>query len=574
MKSVAWVSWSLLFCAAACAEGMASQSEDDDAASAGRAGASAGSAGEPGGSAGASSGGAGASGGGTPSTGGTSNGGTSNAGGAGTSSGGTSSGGTSSAGTSSAGASSGGTSGAGASGGTSSGGAGSSGAGGAVAPCNCDSPPSPVCLPDGVTRRAFTSPGACSGGSSCTYPNMDTTCPFGCAGGACTVDPCNSVSCSAPPPSVCNGAAVRTYSGPGTCGGSGACTYPFTDGAACPFGCEAGACKADPCAGVSCNAPPLPVCSGAAVRTYTGPGTCAAGACTYPSSDGAACPFGCEAGACKADPCAGVSCTTPPPPTCFDANTLRTPTGVGTCQPSTGACQFSTTDQGCPGGCAAGVCKQCATAAQCMSNEWCNAGTCASCGAGACGNGACDCGETAATCAADCKTCPTALVIGDWGAGDDGWTYDGLWRRQGAMLAGSTNSYCKSYTQNLTSGANLDLSGCGSATLSFQVKLDDDQSWTPRADKSERLYVQCSGDAGGNWTNLTPAPFPPNQSECGDSYCNSGTGKDRSFSLTAQSIALPPECRTTQARFRFQAKGSCAWRMKNPGWTVDGVTIN
>lgn len=210
-----------------------------------------------------------------------------------------------------------------------------------------------------------------------------------------------------------------------------------------------------------------------------------------------------------------------------------------------------------------------------MANEWCNAGTCATCGAAACGNGACDCGETAASCAADCAPCPTALKIGDWASSDDGWTYDGLWKRSGgAMVAGSTNSYCNNYTQNLTYNTNVDLSTCSAPTITFQVKLADDVSWTPRADKSERLYVQCSGDAGANWTNLTPVSFPPNQSACATSYCNSGTSPDRSFPLTSQTIPLPAACLTTQARFRFQAKGACAWRMQSPGWTVDGVTIN
>ncbi|MCC6646294.1 MAG: hypothetical protein IT374_12070 [Polyangiaceae bacterium] len=564
MRSSAWLVASLLsWGVAACAEGMAATPDDDSQGSAGQA---AGGAAGDAGSAGTSSGGAGTSSGGASA--GTSSGGASagtSSGGAGTSSGG--------AGTSSGGASAGTSSGGG---GTSSGGGGTSSAGAsgsAGAPCVCDNPPAAVCLPDGITRREFASPGTCSGGSSCTYPNSDSTCPFGCAGGACTTDPCTSVSCSSPPAPVCNGASVRTYSGPGTCGGSGACVYPFTDGAACQFGCTSGTCDVDPCAGVTCNAPPAPECSGSAVRTYAAMGTCDAGACKYGFTDGPACPFGCAGGACKADPCAGVSCAVPPPPSCVDASTLRTPSGVGTCQPATGTCQFTSSDQPCPGGCTGSTCKQCATAANCQANQWCDAGSCAACGPAACGNKACDCGETAASCASDCAPCPAGLVIGDWGAGADGWTYDGLWRQSGgAMVAGSANKYCNDYTQNLTSGADVDLSTCAAATLSFQVKLDDDL-WTPRSDKSERLFVMCSGDGGANWTTLTPSPFPANQGPCITSYCNGGN-TERSFPLTAQSITLPAACRTKQARFRFQAKGECAWRMENPGWTVDGVKVN
>ena len=526
---------------AACAEGIAARTDEDDPGSAGAAGASAaGEAGASGTTAGGASGAsagtagmstAGAAGKSASGSGGTSGMGTSGAGasgagtsGAGTSAAGAGAGGAGSAGAGAGGAASGGAGNGGAgSGGAGCGGAGSGGAGAAGAAgasCGpCVSPPANVCLADGGTRRTFTSPGTC-GGAGCAYAHTDETCSFGCAGGLCTADPCTAVSCNAPPTPVCSGSSVRTYTAPGTCGGTGACTYPFTDGAACPFGCTNGACNPDPCA--------------------------------------------------------GVTCTTPPAPSCFDANTLRTPTGTGTCQPATGACQFASTDQSCPGGCAAGVCKQCATAANCMANEWCSTGpgTCTACGASACGNGLCDCGETVGSCPGDCAPCPTAVKIGDWASGDDGWTYGGLWKRSGgAMVAGSTNSYCNNYTQNLTYNTNVDLSTCASATITFQVKLGDDPSWTPRADKSERLYVQCSGDGGGTWVNLTPTSFPANQSGCSTSYCNGGSN-DRSFPLTSQTIALPAACLTTQARFQFQAKGACAWRMQNPGWTVDGVTIN
>ena len=49
---------------------------------------------------------------------------------------------------------------------------------------------------------------------------------------------------------------------------------------------------------------------------------------------------------------------------------------------------------------------------------------------------------------------------------------------------------------------------------------------------------------------------------------------DRSFPWTIQNITLPPECRTTTTRFRFQAKGSSAWTLSDPGWSVDNVIVN
>jgi hypothetical protein len=142
------------------------------------------------------------------------------------------------------------------------------------------------------------------------------------------------------------------------------------------------------------------------------------------------------------------------------------------------------------------------------------------------------------------------------------------------MVAGSSTSYNSSYTHSLTNGSNTDLSGCTSATLSFLVRLSDDSDWSPDSDKSERLYPECSGDGGGSWTALTPNPWPSNQSPCSTSYCDGGEGLNRSFSWTSQSISLPAGCRTTQARFRFRATGSSIWRLYNPGWYVDTVTVN
>jgi hypothetical protein len=143
------------------------------------------------------------------------------------------------------------------------------------------------------------------------------------------------------------------------------------------------------------------------------------------------------------------------------------------------------------------------------------------------------------------------------------------------MGAGSgMNAYNKAYTQNLTYGTNVPLAGCSTATFAFTVKMSDDPTWTPNADKSERLYVQCSGDGGTSWTNLTPNPWPTHQSPCATSYC-SGYPTSRSFGWTAQQITLPAACLTATARFRFSATGSSAWRLATSyGWGVDSVQVN
>lgn len=173
------------------------------------------------------------------------------------------------------------------------------------------------------------------------------------------------------------------------------------------------------------------------------------------------------------------------------------------------------------------------------------------------------------------RACPTALALGLFDTGTDGWTFDSLWRQaSGAMVAGSTTRFSSSYTQNLTSGADTDLSGCSAALLTFTVRLDDDPGYESSVDKSERLSPQCSGDAGATWSSLTPSPWPARQSPCATTYCSGGYSSTRAFPTTGQSIALPSSCLTTRARIRFQARGASVWRLLNPGWTVDSIRIN
>ena len=164
---------------------------------------------------------------------------------------------------------------------------------------------------------------------------------------------CDQVVCNQPPAATCEGNTARTYSG--TCEAStGQCVYAPID-TPCAAGCQAGACV-DPCAGVSCVTPPAPSCADAnTLRTFAQTGTCTNGQCSYQPTD-TNCPNGCSAGVCQgADLCAGKTCDTPPPPTCVGSS-QRTFAAMGACQASTGQCQYAPTDVVCPAGCVQGAC--------------------------------------------------------------------------------------------------------------------------------------------------------------------------------------------------------------------------
>jgi hypothetical protein len=283
---------------------------------------------------------------------------------------------------------------------------------------------------------------------------------------------------------------------------------------------------------------------------------------------------------CSGTTCAGTSLLCTPTPPCIN----RTCNGTTSCtvtynpgvtcndgDPCTSG-ETCNASGGCTGGTSAAICPDGA----------CNCGetrcTCeADCGVH-CGNAVCDCGETSATCASDCPFCPSGLSLATWAGGPDGWVWDDLWRRDssGYMVAGSGLSHSSNYTENLTYASNVDLSGCASATLRFLVRLSDDAGWESESadDRNQRLYVECSGNAGGSWTPLTPNPWPANQSACSTSYCDGRYGLNRSFPWTSQAIDLPPACRTNQARFRFRATGTNIWDLMDPGWYVDTVSLN
>jgi photosystem II stability/assembly factor-like uncharacterized protein len=275
----------------------------------------------------------------------------------------------------------------------------------AASPCDgvtCLTPPPTACVDDN-TLRTFAAAGTCEGGD-CSYAPTDTACPMGCAAGACLEDPCAAVTCDAPPASTCaDPSTLRTFATAGTCDGGG-CTYAPTD-TACSMGCASGACKGDPCAAVVCETPPSPECADEQTRrTFASSGTCSNGSCSYAQTD-SSCDFGCMFGKCNGDPCAKVTCAAPPPTTCADASTLRSYPAIGTC--SDALCSYAPSDTPCDtppptdcagpssvrtygtaGSCSSGACKYPTTVTSCVQPPHAKA----SCQGGECPISACDAG--------------------------------------------------------------------------------------------------------------------------------------------------------------------------------------
>ncbi|MCC6750261.1 MAG: hypothetical protein IT371_21530 [Deltaproteobacteria bacterium] len=279
-------------------------------------------------------------------------------------------------------------------------------------PKSCDQVPEDTCEDTG-TLRAYAQAGSCKTGQ-CDYPYVKVPCPLGCEKGKCKGDPClgktcesppsgchraegictngtctylpedgkgcddndpcsendkcaggkcagTAKVCTTPPPNTCKDAnTVVSHAKQGACTG-GTCDYTSTE-EACTHGCDAatGACKGDPCAGITCDTP-LNAC-------YKAQGTCKGGKCEYEADNGKGCNDGnpcTETDTCTDGVCGGsaVICNTPPANSCKDANTLTVNTAPGFC--SAGSCNYGKAEVGCPFGCdtVKGICKgdPCAT---------------------------------------------------------------------------------------------------------------------------------------------------------------------------------------------------------------------
>jgi len=177
-------------------------------------------------------------------------------------------------------------------------------------------------------------------------------------GNACTInDTCTAGACKGTPmacttpraPACTDGTHLQTYDNPGVCNG-GRCVYMQQTITCGSGGCANGACQTDPCASVTCNTPPS-VC-------YDAGGTCSQGSCSYPPNhascnDGDACT---DADTCSGGVCSGVPklCNTPDADTCRDANTATVHDRIGRC--SAGACSYAVHYVSCPAGCTSGAC--------------------------------------------------------------------------------------------------------------------------------------------------------------------------------------------------------------------------
>jgi hypothetical protein len=269
---------------------------------------------------------------------------------------------------------------------------------------SCNNPPDKVCA-NADELSIYTAPGSCNDGA-CNYIASKVKCDKGCKDDACVGNPCIGVSCNTPPAATCVGPQqLLAHDVPGTCKGeTGACAYADKN-IFCQFGCEKGACKGNPCSSTICAAPPANYCSAADKLTvFASTGTCdgATGNCSYEKHE-EFCSFGCAAGSCKNDPCAGVSCTTPPAAMCTGPLSRSVPVVPGTCDK--GACAYAATTQDCPFGCVNGVCKECATDPDCGGGKYCDAGTCRGC------DNDTRCGSTCANCALDNKVCSDGACV-------------------------------------------------------------------------------------------------------------------------------------------------------------------
>lgn len=213
----------------------------------------------------------------------------------------------------------------------------------------CQSPGASVC--DGDVLRVPAATGTCDAGQ-CSYPVTEVPCPDGCADGKCLGDPCAGVVCD-DPPSACH--ADRGTCQDGVCAyafdNGAACDDgdPCSDEDRCTNGVCAGGARA-------CTTPEPAVCKDSeTLIARASTGSCSEGACSYVAIE-VPCAFGCVevdgVGGCEGDPCAGVTCNAPPPATCANATSLVVPAPTGLC--AGGSCNYDTVVFTCTHGCQAG----------------------------------------------------------------------------------------------------------------------------------------------------------------------------------------------------------------------------
>lgn len=175
----------------------------------------------------------------------------------------------------------------------------------------CATPPDAFCNLEVMTAfEANGTCDGSSGAPVCSYTMHTTDCAaqgMVCFEAAC-FDACQGSTCAQPPPDLCSGDTLVTYDQSGTCDGSSGspvCTYTShqTDCTQTNQVCRDGGCI-DPCDGVTCDAPPPAACANSVVQTFAATGTCAATggtpSCSYAETDHDCALTGqtCAAGAC------------------------------------------------------------------------------------------------------------------------------------------------------------------------------------------------------------------------------------------------------------------------------------
>ena len=234
------------------------------------------------------------------------------------------------------------------------------------------------CVPGANTCQCATT-ADCAGLEDGNLCNGTLTCNTLALPYKCVVDPKTVVTCTSPAGTCAVGTCTLA---------TGACSYvPQNNGQSCNADnsvCTVG----DVCSGGTCVAGAVVNCDDG--NACTGDSCNSASGCTHASlavacSDGNACTVG--------DVCSQGTCSAGNPKVCSDGNVCTT----DSCSVTTGACSSVANAAACDDG------------NPCSTNDTCAAGACKGV-LPVCGNGKCECGESALTCAADCAT-PGMVVL-------------------------------------------------------------------------------------------------------------------------------------------------------------------
>jgi len=207
-----------------------------------------------------------------------------------------------------------------------------------------------ACTDETYNEDTFCSGNVLTGKNSCGETKEIMSCAHGCDSSKkeCKPNPCTGVTCNTPPTNTClNTTTLRSYSSSGTCS-DGDCDYDHSD-ITCKDGCDStkSECKTcTPDASRSCG---------------TDNNLHSFDSCGNDEGVKETCNFGCDSSAnkCKPDPCSGKTCSAPPKNNCISTTTLRSYSSPGTC--SNGDCSYSHSDTTCKNGCDStkNACKTC-----------------------------------------------------------------------------------------------------------------------------------------------------------------------------------------------------------------------